>query len=107
MIAPSPPNQQRKDTMQNTNTDRLTYKGKPKDNQIFVYEKGTLSFHLCVKQGFKSKKEAQRYYASLVYNVDSMPYSHFWYQKGQVYRRLFPTTRKACKALIARLNPTP
>ena len=90
--------------MQNTNTELLTYQGKPKDNQILVYEKGTLSFHLCVKQGFQTKQEAQRFYA-YHYDVDSMPYSKLFYQKGQIYRRLYPTTRKACKALIARLNP--
>lgn len=92
--------------MQNTNTDRLTYKGKPKDNQILVYERGVHSFHLGVKQGFKNKQEAQAFYVFGL-TVDSMPYANLYYQKGQVYRRLFPTTRKACKALFARLNPPP
>lgn len=93
--------------MQNTNTDRLTYKGKPKDNQILVYQKGLVGFYRNTSDPtFKNKREAQRFYAS-DYNVDSMPYSDLFYQKGQIYRRLFPTTRKACKDLLARLYPPP
>lgn len=91
--------------MQNTNTDRLTYKGKPKDNQILVYTKGLVGFYRNTSDPtFQTKQEAQRFYA-YHYNVDAMPYSLLYYQKGTVYRRLYPTKRKACKALIARLNP--
>lgn len=89
--------------MQNTNTDLLTYEG-TLNNKIHVYTKGLVGFYRQTNDPtFNSKKEAQRFYAPR-YNVDSMPYSDLWYQKGKVYRRLFPTTRKACRALFARIN---
>lgn len=93
--------------MQNHHTDLLTYEGSPsKNNKILVYTKGLVGFYRQTNDPvFKSKQEAQAFYASR-YTVDSMPHSDLWYQKGQVYRRLFPTTRKACKALIARLSPS-
>lgn len=85
--------------MQNT----LTYEGTPKTQKILVYQKGLVGYRQTNDPTFNSKKEAQCFYAHR-YNVDSMPYSDLWYQKGKVYRRLFPTTRKACKALLERIN---
>lgn len=90
--------------MQNTNTEILKYDGTPKDNQILIYTKGLVGFYRQTNDPmFNSKKEAQEFHAHK-YNVDSMPHSDLWYQKGKVYRRLFPTTRKACKALLSRLG---
>lgn len=90
--------------MQNTNTEILKYDGTPKDNQILIYTKGLVGFYRNYDDPtFKNKKEAQTFYAPR-YSVDSMQHGDLWYQKGKVYRRLFPTTRKACKALLERIN---
>jgi hypothetical protein len=91
--------------MQNAHTEFLKQDGKPKGNKILVYTKGIGDFYRHKDDPtFSSKKEAQAFYAKYE-SLDSMLWSDRWYQKGQIYRRLYPTTRKACKALIARLNP--
>lgn len=78
-----------------------------KQTEIKVYTKDLVGFYRNTDAPiFKNKLEAQAFYVS-DYNVDSMPYSLLFYEKGGVYRRLYPTTRKACKALIARLYPPP